>query len=90
MDIYRFIIKGKVQKVFFRKSVSQNAMKAGYRGTIKNLPDGTVEVYAMLLDDELNDFLTLLRQGSFLSEVSDIEYTIANEHKLIYDGFVVL
>lgn len=90
MDIYRFIVKGKVQKVFYRKSVSQNAMKAGYKGSIQNLPDGTVEVYALLLDDELDGFLSLLKEGSLMSEVSDIEYALANEHKLLYDGFVVL
>ncbi len=90
MELYRFTISGKVQGVFYRKSVSQNAMKAGYRGTVKNLLDGTVEVYAELLNDEISGFLELLRDGSHLSEVNDIVYNIVSGEKLEYDGFIIL
>ncbi len=90
MDLYRFIISGKVQGVFYRKNVSQNAMKAGYRGSVKNLIDGTVEVYAELIDDELDGFLYLLQEGSPNSNVEDINYEIDTKHRLDYDGFVVL
>ncbi|MDD3775172.1 MAG: acylphosphatase [Sulfurovaceae bacterium] len=90
MQLYRFIVSGKVQGVFYRKSVSQNAMKAGYRGTVKNLNDGTVEVYAELLDDEISGFLELLREGSPTSVVHDISYVTASNERLEYDGFIVL
>jgi len=90
MQLYRFIVSGKVQGVFYRKSISQNAMMAGYRGTVKNLSDGTVEVYAELLDDEISRFLELLREGSPTSVVHDISYIIASNKKLEYDGFVIL
>ncbi len=90
MQLYRFIVIGKVQGVFYRKSVSQNAMKAGYKGTIKNLSDGTVEVYAELFDDEISGFLELLKKGSPASVVHDISYVLANSERLEYDGFVIL
>lgn len=90
MELYRFIVSGKVQGVFYRKSVSQNAMRAGYRGSVKNIFDGTVEVYAELLDDEISGFLELLREGSRLSEVNDIVYNIVSGEKLEYDGFIIL
>ncbi len=90
MQLYRFIISGKVQGVFYRKSVSQNAMKVGYRGSVKNLFDGTVEVYAELLNDEINGFLELLREGSPTSEVNDISCIVASNEKLEYDGFIIL
>jgi len=90
MQLYRFIVSGKVQGVFYRKSVSQNAMKAGYRGTVKNLSDGTVEVYAELLDDEISGFLELLMEGSPASLVDDISYVAANNVRLEYDGFIIL
>ncbi len=90
MQLYKFIVNGKVQGVFYRKSVSQNAMRAGYKGTIKNLRNGTVEVYAELLDDEINGFLELLRKGSHLSEVNDISYVLASNERLEYDGFIIL
>lgn len=90
MQLYRFIISGKVQGVFYRKCVSQNAMFAGYRGSVENLKDGTVEVFAELLDDEIEGFLELLKTGSPASEVIDIAYSISKDAKLEYDGFVIL
>ncbi|MBN2767637.1 MAG: acylphosphatase [Campylobacterales bacterium] len=90
MDLYRFIISGRVQGVFYRKSISQNAMRAGYKGSVKNLSNGTVEVYTELFDDELEGFLRLLREGSSASVVENIDYEIDKKHRLDYDGFVVL
>jgi acylphosphatase len=90
MNLYKFILSGKVQGVFYRKSISQNAMMAGYRGSVKNLNDGTVEVYAELIDDELDGFLRLLQEGSPSSRVENISYTVDTNHRLDYDGFVVL
>ena len=46
MEWYRFIIYGKVQGVFYRKSVSQELMKKQFKGYIQNLDDATVEVVA--------------------------------------------
>ena len=89
MELYKFIISGRVQGVFYRKSISQNAMKAGYKGSIKNLNNGCVEVYAELYDDELDGFLRLLREGSPASKVEDISYEIDNKHRLNYEGFVI-
>ncbi len=90
MHLYRFIVTGRVQGVYYRKSVSQNAMLAGYRGSVQNLSDGSVEVYAELLASELDGFLALLKQGSPLSEVINISYQIEDDKALEYDGFVVV
>lgn len=89
MELYRFIIFGRVQGVFYRKFVSQAAMKKQIRGYVKNLSDGTVEVAAELIDDDLEDFLELLRKGSPLSRVEDISYELIDDADLIYDGFEI-
>jgi acylphosphatase len=89
MQLYRFIVSGKVQGVSYRKSVSQNAMLAGYRGSVQNLSNGTVEVYAELLDDEIEGFLELLKAGSPLSTVENIVYNEDSQNRLEYDGFVI-
>jgi acylphosphatase len=89
MEQYRFIIFGKVQGVYYRKFVSQNAMKRSVRGYVKNLPDGTVEVVAELIDDDLEEFLDILKDGSPLSKVEDIRHGIDDEADLIYDGFEI-
>ena len=59
-------------------------------GYVRNLPDGSVEVVAALHDDQLEDFLTILRNGSPLSHTDDIRYEIIDdEDDLVYDGFEI-
>ncbi len=89
MELYRFIIFGRVQGVYYRKFVSQAAMKKQIRGYVKNLPDGTVEAVAELIEEDLDDFLDLLRKGSPLSHTDEISHTLIDEADLVYDGFEV-
>ncbi len=89
MEWYRFIIFGKVQGVFYRKSVSQVMMKKHYKGYIQNLSDGTVEVVAEVFDDDFDAFMKILKEGSLLSSVDDVHYEIFNEAVFTTDGFEV-
>ncbi len=89
MELYRFIISGRVQGVFYRKFVSQAAMRKQIRGYIRNLPDGNVEVVAELIDDDLEDFMQILREGSPLSHIDDISYEPIDDADLVYDGFEI-
>jgi len=89
MEWYKFIIFGKVQGVFYRKSVSQAMMKKQYKGYIQNLDDGTVEVIAEVFDDDFNTFMSILKDGSLLSSVEDIQYEIINDAEFTTDGFEI-
>ena len=89
MEWYKFIIFGKVQGVFYRKSISQAMMKKQYKGYIQNLDDGTVEVIAEVFDDDFNTFMSILKDGSLLSSVDDIQYEIINEAEFTTDGFEI-
>ncbi|MBA1421355.1 MAG: acylphosphatase [Epsilonproteobacteria bacterium] len=89
MEWYRFIIFGRVQGVYYRKSVSQAMMKKQFKGYIQNLSDGTVEVVAEVFDDELDTFIQILKEGSPLSNVDDIQYTIINDAQFETDGFEI-
>jgi acylphosphatase len=89
MEWYRFIIFGRVQGVYYRKSVSQNMMKKQFKGYIQNLPDGTVEVVAEVFDDELDTFIQILKEGSPLSAVEDIQYEIIHDAEFATDGFEI-
>ena len=89
MEWYRFIIFGKVQGVFYRKSVSQAMMKKQFKGYIQNSNDGTVEVVAEVFDDDLDVFMGILKSGSLLSSVDDVKYEIINEADFQTDGFEV-
>ncbi len=89
MQWYRFIIFGKVQGVFYRKSVSQAMMKKQFKGYIQNLSDGTVEVVAEVFDDELDTFIQILKEGSPLSKVEDIQYEVIEDAVFNTDGFEI-
>jgi len=72
---YKFIVTGKVQGVWYRKFVSENAKKAGFKGYVKNLSDGSVEAVAEIENEKrLGEFLHILKAGSPYSEVKDIKY----------------
>ena len=89
MEVYQFIISVRVQGVWYRKFVSQNAIKKRIQGYVKNLEDGTVEAVALLYDEDLEPFKKILQDGSPLSSVKNIEMTILEEDDLIYDGFEI-
>jgi acylphosphatase len=40
------VVHGRVQGVFFRESTRREALRLGVGGWVRNLPDGTVEVFA--------------------------------------------
>ncbi len=89
MEWYKFIILGKVQGVFYRKFVSQAMMNKQYKGYIQNLSDGTVEVVAEVFDDDLDTFIHILKEGSPLSSVEDIQYEIISDAEFTTDGFEI-
>ncbi len=89
MELYKFIIFGRVQGVYYRKSVAQAVMRMQIRGYIKNMSDGTVEVVAELIEEELEDFLAVLRKGSLLSHTDEISHTLIDDSDLVYDGFEI-
>ncbi len=75
MKTYKFLISGKVQGVWYRKFVSENAKKSGFKGYIRNLSDGRVEAVANIENDEkFNEFINILKEGSPYSIVENIEY----------------
>ena len=89
MEWYRFTIFGKVQGVFYRKSISQAMMKKQYKGYIENMCNGTVEVVAEVFDDDFDTFIAILKEGSLLSAVENIQYEIIQDAKFETDGFEI-
>ncbi|RXJ80911.1 acylphosphatase [Arcobacter sp. F2176] len=75
MKSYKFIISGKVQGVFYRKSVTTNANRAKFSGYIKNLANGDVEAAVTCKENRLNEFITILKSGSQHSKISHIKQT---------------
>ena len=75
MKTYKFLISGIVQGVWYRKFVSENAKACGFKGYVKNLPDGRVEAVANIENEKrLKEFIEILKKGSPYSKVEHIEY----------------
>jgi acylphosphatase len=72
---YRFLVSGKVQGVYYRKHIQEMAREAGFRGYVRNLPDGRVEAVVNIEnEDRLKEFLAILKKGSPWSRVEEIKY----------------
>ena len=58
MNTYQLIVNGRVQKVNYRKFVSEVASALDYCGYVKNLPNGDVEVIINAqFEEELEFFI---------------------------------
>ncbi|MFA5984148.1 MAG: acylphosphatase [Methylococcaceae bacterium] len=69
----KLLISGRVQGVFFRASTHSQALKLNVVGTVKNLADGCVEVYAQAEHDNLQSFITWCHKGPIAARVDQVE-----------------
>ena len=84
----KLLIKGRVQKVGYRASCLDAAVKNNISGNVKNMPDGNVFVDAEGEEEDLRKFIAWCHQGPFWAKVTDIEET---EEKLkAYQGFEIV
>jgi len=69
------IITGRVQMVMYRDFAQRKARKLGLVGTVQNLKDGSVEVFAEGEEYLLNEYIKYLNKGSILSKVKNVRIT---------------
>lgn len=69
------IVKGLVQGVFFRKSTLEEAARRGLRGSVRNLPDRSVEIVARGPADQIEALLAWARRGPPSARVDTLEIT---------------
>ena len=84
----RFIVRGSVQGVGFRYFAIMAARRAGIVGTVRNMPDGTVEVVAEGPAESVAEFRKQLRFGPSHAQttaVDEIEIPVSGQ----YTGFDV-
>lgn len=66
------IFAGKVQGVGFRMTVKHYAVTLGIHGTVSNLPDGRVEVFAQGDQKTLDRFVDLLKTQAGNAHVESV------------------
>jgi len=73
MEVRNLIITGRVQGVGFRWFVLRRAKSLELTGWVRNLPDGSVEVWAEGGRDALDSLEILLKDGPPGSHVSELQ-----------------
>lgn len=68
------VVEGKVQGVFFRAFVKENADILNLTGWVKNNADGSVELVAEGAKEKLNQLLDKCRRGPPAAEVGNVEH----------------
>lgn len=66
-------VTGKVQGVNFRNFVKEHADELDVTGTVRNMPDGSVEVVAQGDEASLRALLEYLQEGPYFARVDDLE-----------------
>jgi len=72
MSCIRCLVAGRVQGVFFRVSTREQARRLGLSGTVRNLPDGRVEVVACGGQAAIEALQAWLWQGPPHAQVSEV------------------
>lgn len=85
---YRILIKGKVQGVFYRANTVNKAKELNLKGTVRNLPNGDVEIIAQGLKDNLEKLREWCWQGPEFARVDDVKLT-EQPINVNYDDFTV-
>ena len=84
-----FRVTGRVQGVGFREWTRRTAEGIGVAGSVRNRPDGSVEVQAAGSEEAMGRFETMLAKGPPLARVERVE-TLSPEPGMPSTGFRIL
>jgi acylphosphatase len=84
----RYIVAGRVQGVYYRAATASQAEQLGLRGSVRNLPDGRVEVIAAGEEGAQRQLAAWLWQGPPAARVDSVH--IEEWSESVAEGFVVV
>lgn len=93
MEQYKYVVYGKVQNVWFRKTTREKALNMHVQGWVKNNPDRTVTVLAQYkTEDQKLSFEEFLKEGPEFAIVENIQKEKVNDedHFDMYDSFEIV
>ncbi len=67
------LVSGRVQLVMYRDFSQRKARALGIVGTVQNLKNGTVEIFAEGEQGVLEQYIEKLKKGSLLSRVDEVQ-----------------
>ena len=72
MNAIHAVVSGRVQMVMYRDFAQRKARGLGIVGTVQNLKDGTVEIFAEGTEEAIKAYIAKLHKGSILSRVDSV------------------
>lgn len=69
----KILVYGRVQGVYFRYFTHKKANALGVVGTVRNLPDGSVEIIAQAPGSVFEEFIAWCHKGPITARVDKIE-----------------
>jgi acylphosphatase len=85
MPCLHLLISGRVQGVWFRESMRQEAIKLGVTGWVRNVPDGRVEAVICGEQIILERLLKWTENGPPMAKVASVE--VAEIPEVSFPGF---
>jgi len=71
----KIVVSGRVQGVYFRLFTQNKAKHLAINGTVQNLPDGRVEIFAEAEHLMVEKFIRWCSKGPVTARVDNIEVT---------------
>lgn len=75
----RLIVSGRVQGVYYRASMVEEAQRLGVKGWVRNRPDGTVEAQLQGDGEAVAMLIAWARRGPAAAKVSHVLVELAEE-----------
>lgn len=88
MPAIHILVRGKVQRVFYRMDAANKAMELKLKGWIRNNKDGTVELLISAGEAELEKFVEWAKVGPPEAVVEEVVVTPKGDLEL--DNFTIL
>lgn len=85
----RVVFTGQVQGVGFRATASRMARQLGLKGTVQNLPDGSVEIIAQGSPNVIHELIVTLKERVFAGAVRSAQEEQRSIQK-VYEGFQII
>ncbi len=75
IEAVHIVVRGRVQRVWYRGSAQALAVELGLAGWAKNCPDGTVEIHVEGDRARLDEFIEWCKKGPPSADVTRIDVT---------------
>lgn len=78
LECFEILLEGRVQGVGFRNFAAARAVRYNIKGTVRNTPEGNLEIICCGTGEDLEKFVREVKKGpsfAFISKVKISEYT---------------